>query len=55
MVMEERINVEQLENLVDVLNTYNVPKKVILKIFNVNSLFQLTVKQYNFLLLLLKN
>lgn len=50
----EKINMEQLERLLDVLYEENIPKNVILGTLGIEKFEQMTIKQYNFLLILLR-
>lgn len=50
----EKIDKEQLNNLVNLLENNSIKSRWIMSICNIESLNDLTVRQYNFLLLLIK-
>ncbi len=50
----EKIDKEQLNNLIEVLEENSIKSKWIMSICNVESLTDITTMQYNFLLLLIK-
>lgn len=53
--MNTKIDYIQLENIIHELTIHNIPSKVILNLLDMESLAELTVKQYNYLLLIIKN
>lgn len=53
--MKTRIDYVQLDNLLNLLQNHNIPSQVVLHLCNIGSLAELTVPQYNYLLLLIKN
>lgn len=48
----EKIDINQMEKLFNVMGRFNIPTTCIKGICNVNQIQDITVKQYNFLLLL---
>lgn len=53
--MEEKLDYNQLENLIFELSRHKVPSDMVLNMLNINSLAELSIKQYNYLLYILKN
>lgn len=53
--MSTKINYDQLDNLLFELKRHEVPTTIILNLLNIESLAELTVSQYNCLLLLTKS
>lgn len=53
--MKDKIDFEQLENLIFELNRHNIPNELILNLFQIGSLAELNVTQYNYLLFIIKN
>lgn len=49
----EKIDKQQLNRLLTILEKYGLKNKWILEICNIESLIDMTVKQYNFLLILI--
>lgn len=52
--MGEKINYEQLENLLSTMFEHNIPSAVITNLLNIGCLAELSVVQYNYLLLIMK-
>ena len=52
--MGEKINYEQLENLLSTMFKHNIPSAVITNLLNIGCLVELNVVQYNYLLLIMK-
>ena len=52
--MNEKIDYEQLINLLEVMKKYGILNEWILKICNIESLAELNIIQYNFLLAIIK-
>jgi len=53
--MNTKIDYIQLENLIHELTFHNIPSKAVLNLLNIENLAEITVKQYNYLLLIIKN
>lgn len=51
----EIINYQQYVYLNDLLIEHDIPAIVILKLLNIKSLSQINIRQYNYLLVLIKN
>lgn len=52
--MGEKINYEQLENLLSTMFKHNIPSAVITNLLDIGCLAELNVVQYNYLLLIIK-
>lgn len=50
----EKIDYSQLNNLLVEINKKNIPSNLILNLLNIKSLAELNVRQYNYLLFLIK-
>lgn len=53
--MNTKIDYIQLENILQELTIHNIPSKAVLNLLDIENLAELTVKQYNYLLLMIKN
>ncbi|CCY79401.1 unknown [Mycoplasma sp. CAG:877] len=51
----EKIDYSQLNNLLTEINKKGIPSTLILNLLNIESLAELNVKQYNYLLFLVKS
>lgn len=53
--MKEKIDFIQLENLMFELHKHGIPNNLILSLFQIGSLAELNVTQYNYLLFIIKS
>ncbi len=53
--MGQKINYEQLENIINTLTRNDIPSAVVTNLLSIKSLSELNVVQYNYLLLLIKS
>lgn len=53
--MGQKINYEQLENIINTLTRNDIPSTVVTNLLSIKSLSELNVVQYNYLLLLIKS
>lgn len=53
--MGQKINYEQLENIINTLTRNDIPSAVVTNLLSIKSLAELNVVQYNYLLLLIKS